>query len=129
MCVTAANQIQLGAKPNKKMDDVSSVHYNSVVFYPISTVLDVIFDSFICLILFSKVIEICAAIINIFHLIPAASIKLIEPLIQMVLKVENALLVIIVDYTSPSFYYTVCYVLFILISYSVCNFKNIYCSH
>ena len=33
MCVTAANQIQLGAKPNKKMDDVSSVHYNSDVFY------------------------------------------------------------------------------------------------
>jgi hypothetical protein len=103
MCVTAANQIQLGAKPNKKMDDVSSVHYNSDVFYTVSTVLDVFFDSFICLILFSKVIEICAAIINIFHLIPAASIKLIEPLIQMVLKVENALLVIIVDYTSPSF--------------------------
>lgn len=40
-----------------------------------------------------QVIEICAAIINIFHLIPAASNKLIEPLIQMVLKVENALLV------------------------------------
>ncbi|XP_028408078.1 transformation/transcription domain-associated protein-like isoform X2 [Dendronephthya gigantea] len=59
MCVSAANQIQQGAKPNKKMDDV---------------------------------IDICAAIINIFHLIKAASTKLIEPLIQMVLKVENALL-------------------------------------
>ena len=49
------------------------------------------------IVLFSKVIDICAAIINIFHLIPAASIKLIEPLIQMVLKVENALLVNIVN--------------------------------
>ncbi|XP_046847243.1 transformation/transcription domain-associated protein-like isoform X2 [Xenia sp. Carnegie-2017] len=64
MCITAANQIQQGAKPNKKMDDV---------------------------------IQICAAIINIFHLIPAASMKLLEPLIQMVLKVEKALL------TSSSF--------------------------
>ena len=40
-------------------------------------------------------IDICIAIMDIFHLMPAASAKLIEPLIQMVLKVENFLVIIL----------------------------------
>ncbi|CAH3023319.1 unnamed protein product [Porites evermanni] len=37
-------------------------------------------------------LKICASIINMFYLIPAASSKLIEPLINLVLKVEKSLL-------------------------------------
>ena len=37
-------------------------------------------------------LKICASIINMFYLIPAASSKLIEPLIGLVLKVEKVLL-------------------------------------
>ena len=37
-------------------------------------------------------LKICASIINMFYLIPAASSKLIEPLLGLVLKVEKALL-------------------------------------
>ena len=36
-------------------------------------------------------IEICTAILNIFHAIPAASSKLLEPLVTLSVKAENAL--------------------------------------
>lgn len=69
-----------------------------------------------------QVIDICGAIINIFHLIPAATTKLIEPLIQMVLKVENALLVNIID----SFFlmcrvYSLLAVVSVIVSYYLCR--------
>ncbi|KAL9966032.1 hypothetical protein ACROYT_G024040 [Oculina patagonica] len=41
---------------------------------------------------FAQELKICASIINMFYLIPAASSKLIEPLVTLVLKVEKALL-------------------------------------
>ena len=37
-------------------------------------------------------LKICASIINMFHLIPAASSKLIDPLLQLVLMAEKALM-------------------------------------
>ena len=42
-------------------------------------------------------LKICASIINMFYLIPAASSKLIEPLINLVLKVEKSLLMEVSD--------------------------------
>ncbi|KAI8515281.1 hypothetical protein Bbelb_060940, partial [Branchiostoma belcheri] len=39
-----------------------------------------------------QVIKVCAAIIHMFHTIPAASIKMIDPLVTLVLKAERALL-------------------------------------
>ncbi|XP_019648042.1 PREDICTED: transformation/transcription domain-associated protein-like [Branchiostoma belcheri] len=39
-----------------------------------------------------NVIKVCAAIIHMFHTIPAASIKMIDPLVTLVLKAERALL-------------------------------------
>jgi len=41
---------------------------------------------------FAQELKICASIINMFNLIPAASSKLIEPLVTLVLKAEKALL-------------------------------------
>lgn len=41
---------------------------------------------------FAQELKICASIINMFNLIPAASAKLIEPLVTLVLKAEKALL-------------------------------------
>ena len=41
---------------------------------------------------FAQELKICASIINMFTLIPAASSKLIEPLVTLVLKAEKALL-------------------------------------
>ena len=41
---------------------------------------------------FAQELKICASIINMFYLIPAASSKLIEHLINLVLKVEKSLL-------------------------------------
>ena len=38
-------------------------------------------------------LKICEAIINMFHLIPAASVKMIEPLTALTLKGEKALLI------------------------------------
>lgn len=40
---------------------------------------------------FVQELKICASIINMFYLIPAASSKLIEPLINLILKVEKVL--------------------------------------
>ena len=42
----------------------------------------------------------CAAILNIFHLLPAASSKLIEPLVNLVLLGERTLLVEVRDFLS-----------------------------
>ena len=44
------------------------------------------------LLFFLQELKICAAIINIFHLIPAASKKMIEPLIKETLQGEKNLL-------------------------------------
>ena len=41
---------------------------------------------------FAQELKICASIINMFYLIPAASSKLIEHLVTLVLKAEKALL-------------------------------------
>ena len=45
----------------------------------------------------STELKTCAAIINIFHLIPAASTKMIEPLLALTLKGEKDLLIEVGD--------------------------------
>ena len=45
----------------------------------------------------STELKTCAAIINIFHLIPAASTKMIEPLLALTLKGEKDLLIEVSD--------------------------------
>ncbi|KAH3795922.1 hypothetical protein DPMN_149484 [Dreissena polymorpha] len=55
-----------------------------------------------CNVLFQVILQelkICAAIINIFHLIPAASKKMIEPLVKVTLQGEKTLLLEVQSYT------------------------------
>ena len=47
-------------------------------------------------------IEICTAILNIFHAIPAASYKLLEPLVTLSVRAESALSIEVCDnFTKP----------------------------
>ena len=50
----------------------------------------------------SSELRTCAAIINIFHLIPAASTKMIEPLLTLTLKGERDLCIEVSDVISSS---------------------------
>ena len=64
------------------LDLLSMVH---CAFASCLTMLSVLYQ-------FAQELKICASIINMFNLIPAASSKLIEPLVTLVLKAEKALL-------------------------------------
>lgn len=55
-------------------------------------------DAFLCSPL--QEMRICSAIINLFHLIPAAPQTLVKPLLEVVMKTERAMLIEVQDFCS-----------------------------
>lgn len=51
------------------------------------------FSSIFFLLLSVQEMKICSAIINLFHLIPAAPQTLVKPLLEVVMKTERAMLI------------------------------------
>lgn len=53
--------------------------------------------------------KICSAIINLFHLIPAAPQTLVKPLLEVVMKTERAMLIEVKVEVNIADIFAVCY--------------------
>lgn len=59
------------------------------------------FSHFLLLSLSVQEMKICSAIINLFHLIPAAPQTLVKPLLEVVMKTERAMLIEVLHHLCP----------------------------